>query len=64
MKMARTIEVIVSPKGETTVQTKGYIGSDCQQASKWLEQALGIVAAETKTAEYYQTAAQQQQVQQ
>jgi hypothetical protein len=62
--MPRIIEVIVSPTGETKVQTKGYAGSECQQASKWLEQALGITTAEHKTAEFYQTTEQQQQVSQ
>jgi hypothetical protein len=37
----RTIEIIVSPKGETTVQTKGFAGSSCREASKFIEQALG-----------------------
>jgi len=41
--MSRLIEVIVSPQGETTVQTKGYAGADCLQASKFLEQALGAL---------------------
>ncbi len=52
--MPRTIEVIVNPKGETTVQTKGFTGSGCQQASKALEEALGIRAAEKLTGEFYQ----------
>jgi hypothetical protein len=52
--MSRIIEVIVSPTGETTVQTKGYAGSDCLQASKFLEEALGTVAREQKTTEFYQ----------
>ena len=52
--MPRIIEVTVSPRGEATVQTKGYAGADCLQASKFLEQALGVVATETKTAEFYQ----------
>lgn len=50
----RIIEVTVSPKGETTVQTKGFAGIDCLQASKWLEQALGIVTNDTKTPEFFQ----------
>ena len=62
--MARIIEVTVSPQGETTVQTRGYAGSDCLQASRFLEQALGVTTADQKTAEYYQTAACPQQVQQ
>jgi hypothetical protein len=62
--MAKVIEVVVSPTGETTVQTNGYAGSDCQQASRWLEAALGIVTADRKTAEYHQTTPTQQQIQQ
>lgn len=53
--MARIIEIIVSPKGEVTLQTKGYAGSDCIQASKFLEQALGVTATEQKTIEYFNT---------
>ncbi|HEV3146958.1 MAG TPA: DUF2997 domain-containing protein [Gemmataceae bacterium] len=58
----RVIEVIVSPQGEATVQTKGYAGSDCLQASKFLEEALGTVVAEEKTTEFFQTAKNEQQV--
>ncbi len=53
--MSRMIEVLVSPQGETTVQTKGYVGSDCLQASKFLEQALGLAITDRKTAEFFQT---------
>ena len=62
--MARIIEVVVSPTGEATVQTKGYAGADCLQASKFLEQALGVTTADRKTAEFYETATQPQQAQQ
>lgn len=51
--MRRVIVVIVSPQGETTVQTKGYQGSECIQASKFLENALGVTTADRKTAEFY-----------
>lgn len=53
--MSRLIEVTVSPQGEVAVQTKGYVGGDCLLASKFLEQALGVVADDRKTAEFYQT---------
>src|SRR6266850_1284097 len=43
--MARIIEVVVSPTGETTVQTKGYAGSDCLQASRFLEEALRLATS-------------------
>ena len=62
--MLRVIEVTVSPQGEINLQTKGYAGSACQQASKFLENALGVIAAERKTAEYHQTAAAELHVQQ
>jgi hypothetical protein len=62
--MARIIEMIVSPKGETTIQTKGYSGSECLQASQWLEQALGVAIEEHKTAEFYQAVSAEQHLQQ
>ena len=49
-----TIEIIVDAKGEATVQTKGFSGSSCREASKALEQALGVVQSDTPTAEMYQ----------
>ncbi|HVS38472.1 MAG TPA: DUF2997 domain-containing protein [Gemmataceae bacterium] len=62
--MPRVIEVVVSPQGETTVQTKGYAGADCLQAAKFLEQALGVVVQESKTGEFYSTATAEQHVRQ
>ena len=62
--MTRIIEVTVSPKGETSIQTKGYAGADCLQASKFLEQALGVVAKEAKTGEFYSVAQTDQHVEQ
>src|SRR5205823_185655 len=53
--MSRVIEVTVSPQGDVAVQTKGYAGIDCRQASQFLEQALGVVTADRPTAELYET---------
>jgi hypothetical protein len=50
----KTIEITVSPKGETTVETKGFSGSGCRQASQFIEEALGRRTAEQLTAEFYQ----------
>jgi hypothetical protein len=50
---SRIIEVIVSPKGEATVQSKGFAGGECLQATKFLEDALGVANNDRKTAEYY-----------
>jgi hypothetical protein len=50
----KTIEIIVSPKGETTVTTKGFAGSSCREASKFIEQALGQRTDERLTADFHQ----------
>ena len=50
----KIIEIIVSPTGQTTVQTKGFAGSSCQDASRLIEQALGKRTGEQLTAEFYQ----------
>jgi len=49
----KKIEVIVTPTGETTVQTSGYKGKSCQDATKQLEQALGVVTDDKKLPEFY-----------
>jgi hypothetical protein len=56
----RTIELIVSAQGEVSVQTKGFVGSSCREASQFIEQALGERTAEQLTAEFHQTQTQQQ----
>ena len=60
----KTIEVLISPTGASEVQTKGYAGPECLEASRWLESALGTVAAERKTSEFFSAETQQQEVQQ
>jgi hypothetical protein len=62
--MSRIIEVVVSPTGEATVQTKGYTGADCLRASQFLEQALGVATQDKKTAEFYREATTEQRVEQ
>jgi hypothetical protein len=53
MLMSRIIEVIISSKGETSIQTKGFRGDECRQASRGLEAALGIQVQERMTSEFY-----------
>jgi hypothetical protein len=50
----KTIEIVVDPKGGIKVQTKGFIGSECREASRFVEQALGAKLAETLTPEFHQ----------
>ena len=57
--MSRLIEVLVSPTGETKLETRGFTGAACQQATQALAAALGLAVSETLTAEYYQPAEQQ-----
>jgi hypothetical protein len=61
--MPRLIEVVVSPQGETTIQTKGYAGGNCLQASKFLEQALGVAVTDHNTIEFYQNTEHHQETQ-
>jgi hypothetical protein len=51
----KTIEIVVSPKGETTITTTGFTGPTCREASGFLEKALGRQTSETLTPEFYQT---------
>lgn len=51
--MTKIIEVLVSPTGETRVETKGFSGAECREASAFIEKALGTRAGETLTAEYH-----------
>jgi hypothetical protein len=52
--MNHVIEIVVSPTGETRLETKGFAGGSCQHASRDLERALGNKLAEQLTAEFYQ----------
>lgn len=58
--MSKTIEIIVAPNGQTRVETKGFVGSDCRQASQFIERALGQQTDELLKAEFYQTSTSQQ----
>ena len=52
--MSKIIEIIVSPKGETRLETKGFAGDECQEASRFVEEALGKPTGERLTAEFHQ----------
>ena len=58
--MTKIIEIIVSPKGEATVTTKGFAGSSCREASKFVEQALGQQTSERLTGEFHRVSDAQQ----
>jgi hypothetical protein len=51
--MTKTIEIVISPSGQTRVETKGFAGNECREASEFLETALGRCSSEQLTAEFY-----------
>jgi hypothetical protein len=51
----KSIEIVITSKGETTVTTKGFAGQTCREASGPIELALGLRTSETLTAEFHQT---------
>jgi hypothetical protein len=57
----KIIEIIVSPTGQTTVQTKGFAGSSCQDASRFIEQTLGTKTNEQVTPEFFYQPENQEQ---
>jgi hypothetical protein len=60
----KTIEITVDPQGQARVETKGFSGSECREASKFIEQALGRSTGETLTAEFHQNQPVDQQLKQ
>ncbi len=61
MKSARTIEVTVQSTGEIAIEAVAFKDADCEQATKYLEQALGAVVTRSKKPEYYQRSQQRAQ---
>ncbi len=55
--MNQTIEIVVRPDGGTQVQTRGFSGASCRDASRFLERALGQRQQERLTAEFHQSTA-------
>ena len=56
MKNARTIEVTVSPIGDILFDAVGFKGADCEKATRFLEEALGVAGPKQKKPEYHQRA--------
>ncbi len=53
--MTKIIEIVISPTGQTRLETRGFTGATCRDASRFLEQALGQPAGEQLTAEFHQS---------
>lgn len=64
MTNTKIIEIIITPTGETKVETKGFTGPSCRDASRFLEEALGQRTDETLTPEFHQQGQSTDQIQQ
>jgi hypothetical protein len=58
VKAQRTIEVTITTGGEIRIEAVAFRGADCEQATRFLEEALGPVVHRTKKPEYYQRSRQ------
>jgi hypothetical protein len=54
--MPQLIEIIVSPNGQAKIETKGFSGASCRDASRFIEAALGQRTGEQLTAEFHAAA--------
>ena len=61
---SKTIEIIVAPNGQSKVETKGFTGSECRDASRFVELAIGQQSNELLKSAFHQTTTAQQQIQQ
>lgn len=52
-KQKKTIEVSVSPTGAISIEAEGYTGSSCEDATRFLEEALGLPGKRKRKAEFY-----------
>jgi len=55
--MKPTIEIIVSPDGDISIDAIGFKGPDCEKATRAMEEALGVVQQRSKKLEYLAKAA-------
>ena len=51
--MKRSIEVIVQPDGQIAIEAMGFAGADCEKATAFLEQALGVTQTRRRKPEYH-----------
>ncbi|MDB6025141.1 MAG: hypothetical protein JWM68_1364 [Verrucomicrobiales bacterium] len=50
----KTVEIIISPGGEIQIDAVGFNGPDCERATRYLEEALGVVGNRVKKPEHQQ----------
>ena len=58
----KTIDIIINPAGQLTVNAVGFEGADCEKATTFLEQALGKLEHRQRKPEYYRRVRRQQRI--
>ncbi len=53
---SKAIEIIIGTKGEIQIDALGFKGPDCEKATKFLEEALGVLGKKVRKSEYHQRA--------
>lgn len=53
--MKRTIGIIIGASGEMQIDAVGFKGPDCEKATQFPEEALGVVGQKVKKPEYHQS---------
>lgn len=56
MALKREMKISIGPDGGVNIEVVGVPGADCMDFSKFLEEELGEVVAQERTAEFYQEA--------
>jgi len=51
--MKPTIEIIVTPNGDISIDAIGFAGADCETATRYLEEALGEIQNRKRKSEYH-----------
>ena len=55
MAQRREIQFTINDNGEVSIQVVGVKGADCEQLTREMEAALGIVQSRQHTSEYWQS---------
>jgi hypothetical protein len=58
----KTIEILIQPAGQITINAHGFEGADCEKATAFLEQALGQLEQRQRKPEYHRRVRRQQPV--
>jgi hypothetical protein len=61
MNNKRTVEVTVETTGAIIIEAVAFRGADCEKATAYLEEALGVAGQRSKKPEYYQRSHRQHQ---